>query len=553
MAAVKKTDTQILADITAEVEAVRGPWFKELLGENQQLVRKHVVKEDKDGNVIFDAAMAEEYIPRTELYAADAIKARYEKYFTYIASEKTWYVWDGMIHRPYNSDMVMLKVVNELFHAVREALSVIKDDYDRRAGFIRLSGISTADAEIAKLYKEYNNTWGKHKAFRDQIANDKSSKAVVNMLKRVMDKGDDHFLDDRQWVVVNNGVFDMEAVRRDHRFDLLPHDATRPVFRMWNIDNTPGATYPSLNKFLTESIEDEGQAKFYCKATALALFGAPQMTKTLVSLQGATNSGKSMITRVVKKLADGSDFYSAPPRDAIVAGARKPEHSRYKMRRARYAAFSEIRVALDSEFVLQYTGGDDYGIEEKFVESSTVAPQGIIFMASNKGTQVDKTDEAMFSRIAPIFFPHTFVAGIDEKPTLERDIISESAGFLEWLKWGYLEYLKEGLDKTDRMEELKRGEREADSTAMQYINEQIENNYLAYDAMLAKSRSIKLAAAHEGYVSWCGRHGIMPRDVLNQADFSKHLQVHYGVGNTGGFRIYGLYHTNVAEQALFKK
>jgi phage/plasmid-associated DNA primase len=364
MAAVKKTDTQILANIASEVEAVRGPWFKELLGENQQLVRKHVVKEDKDGNLTINLEMAEEYIPRTELYAADAIKARFDKYFTYIASEKTWYVWDGMIHRPYNSDMVMLKVINELFHAVREALSIVKDDYDRRAKLIKLSGIATADAEVAKLYKEYNVVWGKHKSFRDQLANDKTGKAVVNMLKRIMDKGDDHFLDDRRWVVVNNGVFDMEAVRRDHRFDLLAHDASRPVFRMWNIDNTPGATYPSLNKFLTESIEDEGQAKFYCKATALALFGAPQMTKTLVSLQGATNSGKSMITRVVKKLAEGSDFWVAPPRDAIVSDARKPEHSRYKMRRARYVSFSEIRVALDSEFVLQYTGGDDYGIEE---------------------------------------------------------------------------------------------------------------------------------------------------------------------------------------------
>jgi phage/plasmid-associated DNA primase len=153
---------------------------------------------------------------------------------------------------------------------------------------------------------------------------------------------------------------------------------------------------------------------------------------------------------------------------------------------------------------------------------------------------VDKTDEAMFARIAPINFPHTFVAGIDETPNLEKLIIEDSAGFLEWLKWGYLTYLEEGLDKTDSMEALKRGERETDSSAFQYIDALLESNTLHFDPEIPKSHSVSLKELHENYVTYCTNHAVKHSEVLTQREFSKHLQIRYVVANTGGYRVEGL-------------
>ncbi|TSE15409.1 hypothetical protein B1A87_005280 [Arthrobacter sp. KBS0703] len=495
----------------------------------------------------FDPCVPMENAPKDATDGADFIVNHIPNCLRYNAETSTWYVWNGVIHKPLSGNTVPTQLIDTLGYAFKDLSNFIESWVRFKANEAK----KAKDPEAAQYEKDLKASTtaliAGVKDYARSLNSNRGVKDTLEKLSRAVAVDADFFGDDRQWFVVRNGVFDMEEVRATKQWTLKKHEPWRPVYRMWDIADAPGADYPHLKKFLGESIADDGQARFFSKAVALACMGSPVSTKTLVSLQGETNSGKSMINRVVKRLAKGADTVVAPPRDAIVAGARKPEHARYKMRRGRYVAFSEIRVALDTEFVLQYTGGDDYDIEEKFIASSTVAPQGIIFMASNKGTQVDKTDAAMFSRIAPVNFPHTFVKGIDETENLEDLIVAEGSGFLEWMKWSYLTYLEEGLDKTDSMEALKREEREADSTALQFVDAQIEANLLRFQPTLPKSRSILLTNLHESYVRYCMRHAIQPKDILKKKDFRKHLEVRYEVDNTAGYRVYGLAHTTPAE------
>jgi phage/plasmid-associated DNA primase len=453
----------------------------------------------------FDLYKAFNSIPRTEVTTAEAIAAKLKNNLCYVPESKTWYLWDGKIHRPCHADGIAIKVVQAYYEVLTDTIAAVSATIDIKAKMDGNEAVKPLRAELSK-----------HKNFRDRLATDAGQKAVVSQMKTKMDVQGDHFSDDRRWFVVENGVFDMEEVRATRQFVLKPHDASRPVYRMWHITDDPTAKSPSLNKFLTGSIADRGQGEFFSKAVALACMGAPVSTRTIVSLQGARRSGKSMINRAIGRLTGDNGIYAEPPRDAIVKNGRNPHHARYSMKDARYVAFTEITDRLDREFVLKYTGGDRFPVEQKYVAGTQVVPQGIIFMASNHGMDIDKTDEAIFERIAPINFPRTFEkVSVDGThildPDLEDKIVAEASGFLNWLKWAYLEYLENGLDRTDSMEALKREERDDELSVVQYVKDRIGSGFLreAPDAKLSECANV--TTVYADYLQWCTAYGV-PRD-----------------------------------------
>lgn len=475
-----------------------------------------------------DLEKAADYLPRTELIAAKAIASKFQNRLTYVNADKTWYLWDGKIHRPCVGDAVALKVINDLFDAEVLALDWIKGRIENLAMGIAAAGTGDAKADAAKMRKTYDTVWGKHRTFRDNLATDRTMKAVVNIMKRLMDVTDDHYAshneeaDDRRYFVINNGVYDMEAVRRDRRFDLLPHDPSRAVYRMWNLTEEVGTDYPELKYFLSTSIADTSQSVFFSKAVALACMGAPTTTRIIVSVQGARRSGKSMINRILTTVGGKeSGFVEEPDRAAIVANAGKKTHARYPMRHARYIGFTEIVDELDREFVLKYTGGDKYEVEQKYVAATQVYPQGVIFMASNHAVNVDKTDEAMFERVSPIYFPNTY-DGLEntEDKDLQKKIEANRAGFLEWMKWSYLEYLEKGLDKSDSMEALKLAEREDEYSVMQYIKDRSESGLLKTDYEADVKDCVSVVDLFKNYLAWCKDLDVPASKRLKRKEFS---------------------------------
>ncbi|MBP2216789.1 hypothetical protein [Arthrobacter sp. CAN_C5] len=486
----------------------------------------HALLGQKPDHSKFNIELALGTLPRTEVRAAEAIKGKFANTVSYVAASGTWYIWDGRIHRPCVDDGIAIKVAKYYYKATVDALDFIKEHYERQAKVIESAQGQDWEKKAKAQRDEYNKGEAlKHKKFRERIATADGNSALVRLLKTELDVNHDYFGDDRRWFVVENGVFDMEGVRRDERFDLLPHDSARPVYRMWSITDTPGAPCPALNKFLDESIEDRGQSHFFSKAVALACMGAPISSRTIVSLQGKRKSGKSMINRAIDRLTNKNGIYAEPPRDAIVKGGTNPKHARHDMRIARYIAFTEITDPLDREFVLKYTGGDGMPVEQKYEVGGTVKPQGIIFMASNHGMDIDKTDEAVFERIAPITFPRTFEKVSTDgthilDPDLEDKIVSEAPGFLEWMKRSYLEYLKSGLDKTETMEAAKRSERDDEVSVTQYIKDRVETKYLRIDPAAKDALSVPMATLYSDYYQWCIAYGVPVNSRMQRKQFN---------------------------------
>lgn len=331
---------------------------------------------------------------------------------------------------------------------------------------------------------------------------------------------------------------------------LFPHDAKRAVYRYFDADYIPGADAPVLRKFLSESVADAGQVRFLGKTTAWALIGAPKKTKTIVSLQGATNSGKSTYNDLFHSLA--GSYYAEPNRDAIQITHRDALKYRDAMKEARYLGFSEVTKKLDVPFILQYTGGDTCQSEQKFIAEKYWKPQGIMFVASNDGLQVDSINPATFARVAPIHFPHTFeqnsLTGHEADEDLSEKLLEERSGIVNWLLEHYLYMLAEGMDKTDSMEALKRKTRDEESNALEYVKEKLADGTLIFDPEIPTYKSITLADLHKAYVAWCTDHAVNRSEFLNQTTFRKHVQGSYEVKSSGGYKVTALQFAKVAAQ-----
>lgn len=478
----------------------------------------------------FHIKKAFDTLPKTEVRAAEAIAAKFQGYLSYNPDLDQWYFWDGRIHRPCVGDGLVKKAITEFYKQHYAAINSIELFIGNKQ-----SDLSDEDRSI------YKNRLKDYKKFRDSISKASGISSIARLLEHMLDVASDHYDDDRQWFVVENGVYDMKAVRETREFNLLPHDRHRSVYRMWNLREEVGASHSALDKFTSQSIEDEGQAKFLQKIIGTALMGTTPGTRSIVSAQGAMRSGKSMLLRVIDRI--GKDFKAEPQRGAIIRGGKNPEHARYPMRDARFVGFTEITDKLDREFILKYSGGDQITSEDKYIKNKAWVPQGVIFLFSNEGMNIDKTDAATYGRIKPIHFPHTFEVAsptgheLDEK--LEDKIVEQRAGFLEWIKEGFLMGLEEGFDCTDSMEALKRGERDEEDEAFIYLQDRMDQGVLyelPHDA--PQSHSVTYVELYADYRMWHKHSGSGVE--LKRAELVKKVQPRYGKSSSGAKRFVGL-------------
>lgn len=494
---------------------------------------RDLIEHDKnDKGATFNIHGALEALPKSELYAGRAIAAKFKNYLTYNPETSQWYFWDGKIHRPCVGDGIVKKIAKIYFDVTMQGLDTI-DTYIKKA-------IDDA-ADPVKEKAAWDYRLKDYKDFRDFLSKAAGHNAIVSILKTEVDVASDHFSNDRRWFVIENGVYDMDDVRKTGVFTRLEHDPARPVYRMWNLTEEVGASHDALDKFTSESIEDASQAAFFQKIVGTACMGITTDTRSVVSLQGAPNSGKSMFIRVMT--AFGKDFKAAPQRGAITRGGKNPEHSRNPMKGARFISFTEITDRLDREFFLKFSGGDEITSEEKYVNNTGWFPEGVMFLFSNKGMNIDKSDKATFDRIKPIHFPYTFMKGsIDghELDTeLESKIIAQGSGFLEWLKAGYLAGLAEGFDCSDSMDALKRGERDDDDDVALFLQSRIgEGKEFIEDKTAHIKNCLSVQDLYFSYKQWVGSYsGEKP---MMRKDFTERVALHYPKQKYTSFHFTGL-------------
>lgn len=509
-------------------------WWKDLLGQ-------------KPADII-DYDLVDERLPRTEILAAAEIKRKFGRHVSFINQNKRWYIWDERIHTPCDGEGIIVKIVKFYFAQVKEALEFVQGAIEKHASQVGASGITDADTKAAEIRKIYDGVFKKHRDFRDRIATEAGISAVVRLLRTEFDVPADHFDNDQQWFVCRNMVVDLDVLRNSGQFSFLPHSAERPVTRYFDADYVYNehTTNPGLwDKFLQTSILDDSMRDYFQSVIGATFMGESKL-RCIMNLTGPPHSGKSVAINTLFTLGRPGSGYSAMPDSRVITKVSGQNFEQDNLKGIRFSGISEPSSTepIDDDFLKRYTG--DIWVETRTlnVASTGWAPQGVIFVASNKPLRINTRDAAIVDRVQMIQFPVHFTLDnpdpnkrLDEH--LESNLLSEASRsrILYWILQGMAKFCvkeRRKLIPPPAVKELSKNVVVEGSTALRFISDFVDDQFLVINPEEQDDHyCITVDDAYNRYVTWCMFNG--EKKPLPKRFFSQDIENKYfgssGVGS----------------------
>ncbi len=484
-------------------------------------------------------------VPKDATDGADFIAEHAPNALSFNAESKTWYVWNGTVHTPLQTAVVPMQLIDILGYAYKELGLFIDEQLTTQVQIIEAGNLSEDDAKkaISELKVSIVAARKHWEAFAYSLNSNKGVNDVLSKLERRVAKGPGYFENDRQWLVVRNGVIDLQEFRRTDSVTLHAHDASRPVTRFFDADYDPSADAAIWKAFLSSSIVDDcGDTVRLLQKAVGAAFSAEEKPRALFNLQGAPASGKSVFLSVFNRL--GQAYSVMPNNQAIQLNNGDTNFYQDALRNKRFVGFSEVqgKKPLDDGFLKGILGGDEQNTRQMRQMESPWKPQCVLFIASNMALKFDTRDEATFIKILPISFPHSFTETDPEHQMdreLENKVLEERSGILNWILEGMLSFWDEGLAPTAAVMAAMDGNKTANSHALQFMEALIESGNVIQDPGAPLSGCLGLTAAYEMFRHWSESQGI--RNVPGKQTFSSDVaDYYYGKGRSDGVRFIGL-------------
>ena len=467
----------------------------------------------------FDPEVALTRIPRTDIVASRLIKKKIGSRLSYVAASKTWYVWDGRIHAPVDSDVIAKNVVYKLFDSIVEAL----DNVDYHYETIAKRYYGSDDKSDKKRLKEIEAKWAKVKDFkkyRDNIGDNRGASSLVKAMETVFHRNADYFDNDQNYLVVRNGVFLTNKFNDQGWPELVNHSPDLPVSKYIDANWDPSC-YNTFNDskfhaFLHSSVDGGDQEIIYYlqQCVASAFLGRKKL-RTIPNLIGPPSSGKSLFVETIFGLGNKGAGYCAMP-DAIAITRQQQNWEQSKFRGKRFIAISEpdSKKEVDDEFLKRFTG--DIWVQTRNLreKSQGWVPQGMLFIASNNNLRINTRDQAIVDRVKIINFPYTFTPNPDPNNPMQKQINttltdelqeeSERSHILFWIVDGIRKFHNGGETLITPQTVLKESEKVVTegSAATRWVADQLSEGNLAETTSDEIYHNIKLSEAWSDFSLW---------------------------------------------------
>lgn len=481
--------------------------------------------------------------PRDATDGAEFIADQIPGCLSFNAENGTWYVWNGKVHTPLASDTVPLQLIDVMGRAFKTLDALL--DTHIQYGVKKIEASNPSDEEAAKATAKFkagiNAVRKEWQSFAYSLNSNKGVKDVLNKLSRLVSKSNEHFENDRQWLVVRNGVIDLQDYRAAGSVTLLPHDAARPVTRYFDADYDPQAGAHTWKAFLSSSIIDADTVSLLQKAVGAA-FSAEEKPRALFNLLGAPASGKSVFLSVFNRL--GQAYSVMPNNQAIQLNSNDTNWYQDALRGARFVGFSEVqgKKPLDDGFIKGVLGGDEQKTRRMRQMEVSWKPQCVLFIASNMALKFDTRDEATFIKILPIPFPHSFTTTDPEHRMdreLESKVMDERSGILTWVLDGMALFWRDGLDPTAAVLAAMDGNKTANSHSLQFIEAMLEAELIERDMTAPVSGCLPVGPAYDMFRHWAETQGI--KSVPGKQTFTSDVaDFYHGKKKSGGWTFVGL-------------
>lgn len=491
-------------------------------------------------------------LPHSDINAADEIAATFPDLIHYVpgsGGSGTWRVWNGIFHERIDGDQLAHWVCRAFLKQHKDVLAKVKANYDAQAR--TLQGQAAAD----KRGEYQKKVFGEHRAYRDKIHMNGGIQGLMSEVKRMFTVSDTHFVDDRQWLVLQNGVIDLHELSSTKPatladIKLLPHDPRRPVWRSVNASLDPSATAEHWQDFITSSLPDPELRKFLAVTLGAAFAGASK-TKTIPVLLGPPNSGKTVLVDRMYTLGGG---YSAQPSGSAIIKSTGQNFEQHNLCGVRFVGISEPDTLsrVDEGFLKQFTGGDMLSTRTLHGRSVAWKSQGMLFVATNYELKLNTSDLAIVGRFATVRFPNRFwdeglaPAGQEhliKKKNLELTLELESDGILSWVLNGMLVYLRDGIVIPESIKAHRADQYAGGNSVHLWADYQLtpgETLYRLDSTPRPASHYVNVQDLYDDFKYWAALNE--PDDIPGRTEFSKRLvgYLRLDTVKSNGIRIAGI-------------
>jgi len=494
-------------------------------------------------------------MPYTDATASVEIARKMDHQLSYVAFTDTWYAWNGIIHVPCNGHGIALKVSKLLWQAMSKALGLVKTYYENAAATLRGNGTPTGPAEATAMMKSYESIWADHRYYRDRLASEAGMTALSRMIRIECDVDEDYFEDDTQWFVMRNWVLDLEALK-EGRWSMLAHDPKRNVTKYFDADYPDDPSKANLHhwdNYLKKAIPDESQRTYLQTAIGAGFTGIGKL-RAIISIVGEPGTGKSLFIDTIGELGSAGGEYSKKASGTSIMLVNGQNFAQDEYRGARFVYVSEppTHGKADDPFLKAITGDGKVKTRTLNKKETNWLPQCLLVIASNQTLKIDIRDPAIVERVQQISFPVRFypqgTPGIPEDQIqirgLDKLLLRDRARILMWVIAGMRRFINDGMVLTPPDSVVVQRDKliTAGSTALQWLEEVVEEGIIAIEYDAPKSHFIGVNEAYEHYDAWARRAG--ERKPLTRKYFSKDIQAKYGdVVPSGGKRFQGLLKT----------
>lgn len=313
---------------------------------------------------------------------------------------------------------------------------------------------------------------------------------------------------DRYLLAVANGVVDLQTgqLRAGLRED--------KITRSTNIEFDPDAKAPRWEKFLAEIFSEDHELVNYVRRAVGYSATGDTREHCLFFMLGSGANGKSTFLNVVRQIL--GDYGHVMPSSTIASINRSNvPNDVAALDGARFIVSSETseRAKLNEERIKALTGGDKISARFLYREFFEFTPCGKFWIATNHMPRVEDDSAGFWRRVRVIPFFAMF-SGEQLDRDLERKLLAERPGILNWIVRGALEWQKAGLQAPKAVEEATNEFREESDTLRAFVSE---------CCIEEPKKMCRAGEIFREYQEWTKVAGIEVLDRLNGAMFGRRM------------------------------
>jgi len=480
------SEQELIALWTEELELNK--WAEEILGQPMS------------GNL--NSELAKKAMSWSEKHVSLLITEKVGKYLHHVSATRTWYAWNGRIHQPLDSDVLVVFLIMKFHEQFTLALAYIEDNISKRS-LVTTSALTdalTAEKDNSSdTDPNYAKEFNRQRSFRDYLASSRGINAVISLIRANCETPQVAFEEDQAYFVCRNFVFLLDELRNPksekpwvdfHSPDRLVtryFDADYQAFTDEEVENSAFMHY--LRSSLRESDTQDEIIEFLQTVMGASFMGTSKL-KTILNITGPPNSGKSIFIELFHRLGDNGSRYCAMASAEAIKKNDSTNFAQDEFRSKRHITISEPDTSdkIDNDFLKTFTGDSMITTRTLNAKSSSWTPQGILTIASNAVLKIDFKDQAIKERVKIIEFPYSFVTNpqgpferqrIDdlmERLTTDR----ERSIILYWVVQGMSKFANNNLriDTPDQITELQGRLFMHQSQAERWIEEYTESGYI---------------------------------------------------------------------------